>query len=458
MTKLTIFAVAAGLLAGCAGGRPAAVRYGGGIPVAVGLGTEPDFDLEHDPGTDRSFFSWSSVAGSGASSVSLLCVDAAGRELWRAAPAMARGGAGREFEARIAASSSSVFAAWDEVSGGSITLNAEAFGVDGSTLPLKDRIYGLSRVSRGSNAIIPLRGGAAAAAWEDLDPALGTTYVGVAELGPEGVRWQRILGDRSRRERYMAPVVAPSDDGGVLAAFRLIDDGDRGIVVRKFAADGAAWPSDVQASDAFGYKSSAQIISNGRGGAYVVWEDGRNGNIDLYAQQISSAGAVLWRSDGVPLAVTDGNSWNPAIAPDGKGGFFCAWIDDNQGSQWQLKIQRLGPDGRPLWGRDATTVCPSGSRQSVPSLVPDGSGGAIVLWNEDRYGPLDIFAQRFSADGARLWRSGGERVDKSGRDHLFPQVKADGKGGFLVAWKERADGKWGITAQRLDASGARMWK
>ncbi len=457
MIRLSLLIVAAGLLAGCAGGRTAAVRHIR-TPVAEGLRTEPDFDLEHDPGTDRSFFSWTSVSGSGASSVSLLCVDAVGRKLWRAAPAMARGGAGREFEARIAASSTSIFTVWDEVAGGSITLNAEAFGMNGSTLPLKDRIYGLSRVSRGSNVIIPLPGGAAAAAWEDLDPKFDTTYVGVAELGPGGVRWQRIMGDRSRGERYMAPVVAPSDDGGVLAAFRLIDNGDRGIVVRKFSADGSAWPIDVQASDAFGYKSSAQITSNGRGGAYVVWEDGRNGNIDLYAQQISSAGAVLWRSDGVPLAVTDGNSWNPAIAPDGKGGFFCAWIDDNQGSQWQLKIQRLGPAGRPLWGADAVTVCPSDNRQSVPSLVPDGSGGAIVVWDEDRYGPLDIFAQRFSADGARLWPAGGAHVDNSGRDHLFPQVEPDGKGGFLVAWKEKAAGKWAVMAQRLDASGTRVWK
>ncbi len=457
MIRLSLLMAVAGLLAACAGGRPAAVRHWG-ITVAEGMRTEPDFDLEHDPGTDRSFFSWTSVAGSGASSVSLLCVDAAGRELWRAAPAMARGGAGREFEARIAASSSAIFAAWDEVAGGSITLNAEAFGVNGSTLPLKDRIYGLSRVSRGSNVVVPLPGGTAAAAWEDLDPGLDTTYVGVAELGPAGVRWQRIMGDRSRGERYMAPVVAPSGDGGVLAAFRLIDNGDRGIVVRKFSADGSAWPLDVQASDAFGYKSSAQITSNGLGGAYVVWEDGRNGNIDLYAQQISSAGAVMWRTDGVPLAVTDGNSWNPVIAPDGKGGFFCAWIDDNQGSQWQLKMQRLGPDGRPLWGADAVTVCPSDSRQSVPSLVPDGSGGAIVVWNEDRYGPLDIFAQRFSAAGARLWPAGGARVDNSGRDHLFPQVEPDGKGGFLVAWKEKAEGKWRIMAQRLNASCACVWK
>ena len=429
-----------------------------GLLVAEGLADEPAFDLEYEPGTGRSIFAWTSVTGSASSMVSIAAMDETGEVAWRASPRAAETGP-LQFEARVAVASSTVYASWDEALAGAFSLNAAALDADGAQLPLKARIHGLSRANRDKNVIIAAEGNAAALAWEDYDPAANTTYVGVSEVGPGGLRWTRILGDKDGNERYLDPTLAAAGTDGVLAAFRHLHNGDKGIVVRRFNADGSSWADDVQASDAVSYKSNPQLADDGLGGAFVVWEDGRNGSINLYAQHLSSSGDVLWEMGGMPVSVAAGNSWNPVVTPDGGGSFYCAWIDDNKGSKWELKAQRVSRDGTPMWGASGLTVCESQNKQSMPSIVPDGEGGCVLVWNEARDGTLNIFAQRLDPDGELLWDEGGVPVVNPGADHIRPHMVADQDGGFVVAWKQQdRSNKWRIRAQRLDEDGAPLWR
>jgi len=457
--KRLIFAAAPLLFGGCFHNIVVDNPVNRGLLVAGGLAQEPAFDVAFDQDSGLSIFSWTSVTGSTASAVAVAAMDDSGRTVWRAAPMAAETRDPLQFEARVAVASSSVYASWDEYLLGSYSLAASAFDADGNPRPMKPRIHGISRVNRGKNVMIPAEGDSAALAWEDYDPAVKATYVGISELGPGGVRWTRILGDRDEGERYMNPVLAAAGTDGVVAAFRLLHNGDKGIVVRRFNADGTSWDDDVQASDALSYKSNPQIADNGMGGAFVVWEDGRNGSVNLYAQHISSSGAVLWDPGGIPVSVTEGNHWNPVVTPDGGGSFYCAWIDDNKGSKWELKVQRMDRDGTPTWGPEGLTVCESENKQSMPSIVSDGEGGCVIVWNEARDGTLNVFAQRFDPDGNMMWGEGGVPVVSPGADHILPTMVADGNGGFVVAWKQQDAAKqWRIKAQRFNEIGVPLWK
>ena len=430
-----------------------------GLLVVDGLTEEPAFDVEFEPGTGRSIFSWTSVTGSTASVVSIAAVDGTGLAIWKASPMATETRGPLQFEARVAVSSANVFTSWDEYLLGSFSLNAAVLDADGDQLPMKARIHGISKVKRDKNVMVAAEGDSAALAWEDYDPIVKTTYVGVSEVGPGGLRWTRILGDKDENERYLNPVLAPAGADGVLVAFRHLHNGDKGIVVRRFNADGTTWADDAQASDAISYKSNPQLAENGLGGAFVVWEDGRNGSLDLYAQHISSSGAVLWNPGGIPVSVTEGNSWNPVVTSDGGGSFYCAWIDDNKGSRWELKVQRVDRNGTPMWGPGGLTVCESENKQSMPSIVSDGEGGCVLVWNEARDGTLNIFAQRLDPDGERLWEESGVPVVSPGADHIWPHMVADGDGGLVVAWKQQDPAKkWRIKAQRLDEDGVPLWK
>ncbi|HEV8479602.1 MAG TPA: FlgD immunoglobulin-like domain containing protein [Candidatus Eisenbacteria bacterium] len=110
------------------------------------------------------------------------------------------------------------------------------------------------------------------------------------------------------------------------------------------------------------------------------------------------------------------------------------------------------------WATDGTVVCDSAGTQSGPTVVADGTGGTIVAWQDDRSDTLiDIFVQRLSNAGARLWQAGGVslRASVSGSYALSPKsMIADGNGGFIIAWIDaRAEPSSVIHVQRITLAG-----
>ena len=92
------------------------------------------------------------------------------------------------------------------------------------------------------------------------------------------------------------------------------------------------------------------------------------------------------------------------MVPDGFGGAIVAadvYMDDN--SPNDIYAQRVDHDGNLLWGPRAA-VCLAPNYQYAPVLAPDGSGGAIVAWEDYRESGMatrDIYCQRIGASG--LW-------------------------------------------------------
>ena len=62
-----------------------------------------------------------------------------------------------------------------------------------------------------------------------------------------------------------------------------------------------------------------------------------------------------------------------------------------------------------MWEKDGVPVCELQVNQQQPHCIPDGTGGFIVAWWDDRNIFADLYAQRIDADGKALW--GGEDID-----------------------------------------------
>ena len=72
-------------------------------------------------------------------------------------------------------------------------------------------------------------------------------------------------------------------------------------------------------------------------------------------------------------------------------------------------------------------------------LVADGSGGAVVAWQDGRPGAVwDIYAQRLSALGAQRWAPSGNPVCTAAGDQKNISMVADGAGGAIVTWEDHA--------------------
>ena len=95
-----------------------------------------------------------------------------------------------------------------------------------------------------------------------------------------------------------------------------------------------------------------------------------------------------------------------------------------------------------LWAKNGVAVSAADEYQMESDIIPDGSGGAIITWMDDRGGNFDIYAQRLDADGNSLWTADGVPVCTATNTQGGPRIASDGWGGAIITWQDNRDGDW----------------
>jgi len=169
----------------------------------------------------------------------------------------------------------------------------------------------------------------------------------------------------------------------------------------------AVWSTDptvnTAISTAAGDQNSPTIVTDNNGGAIITWYDYRSGNYDIYAQRINASGVVQWTADGVPISTAANSQERPAIVSDGSGGAIVTWYDYRSGTYSDIYAQRIDANGNVLWTTNGMAISTAANNQYYPQIVSDGSGGAIITWEDYRSGNWDIYGQRIDANGNVLW-------------------------------------------------------
>jgi hypothetical protein len=230
-------------------------------------------------------------------------------------------------------------------------------------------------------------------------------------------------------------------------------------IATAFPAAHAQWvPNGVAVCTAYQHQGGPEIIADGEGGAIMTWHDSRV-YYDVYAQRLDPYGVPLWTADGVVVAATIYSQYLPQIASDGAGGAIIVW-QDNRGGNWDIYAQRLNGDGVVLWTANGTPICTVSGDQEYPQIISDGAGGAVIVWEDNRAvgSTFDIYAQRIDATGAALWTPDGVEVCVALEEQRYPQLAADGSGGAIITWQDfRGGTAWDIYAARINSSGSAWW-
>jgi hypothetical protein len=241
------------------------------------------------------------------------------------------------------------------------------------------------------------------------------------------------------------------------------DSGD--IYAQWLSASGTPqWtPNGQLVCDAPGAQGPAAIATDGSEGIFVAWTDLRNSGLgDIYAQRVNASGARQWAWAGVPVCTAWGHQYDVQLVSDGAGGAIVVWADGregNDGISYDIYAQRIGPTGSPMWTSNGVALCTAAHEQIVPKLVPDGSGGAIVVWRDKRVGTAyDVYAQRVNSAGVPQWTANGVALCTAASEQVDPVLVGDLAGGAIVSWYDHRSGSsYDIYAQRIASSGAPQW-
>jgi hypothetical protein len=220
----------------------------------------------------------------------------------------------------------------------------------------------------------------------------------------------------------------------------------------KWAANG------IPVCSTTGNQQSSAITDAGQGNVIIVWEDSRSGNYDIYAQKIDSSGNVLWAVNGVSVCAKSTNQKNPKVISDDNGGALIVW-EDSVNNYWDVYAQRISASGAVLWTTTGATICAASNTQINPKIERDGSGGAIITWQDKRNNSdYDIFAQRIDNNGTIMWSVDGVGICNAINTQSNPRIEPDGSGGAIIGWIDKRNAvDYNIYGQRIDAGGAVQW-
>jgi hypothetical protein len=179
----------------------------------------------------------------------------------------------------------------------------------------------------------------------------------------------------------------------------------------------------------------------------VVWSDQRNGSTDIYGARVSPSGVVL-DSSGIAISTNNYDQSYPAVASDTTGS-LVVW-EDRRNNPTDIFGARVTRDGIVL-DTLGIPISVEPGYQNTPCIASEGAG-FMAAWTDRRSGIYQVYGSRIS--------SAGEVLDPGGiaiaiRDSLQenPAVTGDGAG-FLVAWDASQGLRTRIFSNRVSPSGA----
>src|SRR5258706_12752255 len=89
------------------------------------------------------------------------------------------------------------------------------------------------------------------------------------------------------------------------------------------------------------------------------------------------------------------------------------------------------------WSHDPhvnNPVCTAAGHQTEPGIVTDGSGGAIITWEDYRTGidSANIYAQRIDATGRVRWMTDGASISTARHTLGLPAIAVGGAAGAIL--------------------------
>jgi hypothetical protein len=243
----------------------------------------------------------------------------------------------------------------------------------------------------------------------------------------------------------------PDGDGGVITTWVGGPWPNYKVYVQKLDADGhPQWlpASGLQVCPAYDFQEMSSLISDGQGGAFIAWRDKRYFiDYNVVAQHVDRSGNLMWSDSGLVICDAAADQDGISMALDGEGNVYFLWQDFRSGLALHVYMQKVTPEGEILCEPNGFPICVGDHDRSHPAMVSDTGDGVYVAWEVYQGGEQaisDIFGTHMNGDCeiASGWTANGDTVNNELYWQERPGIGPDGTGGAIVAWEDaRSSGK-----------------
>jgi len=195
------------------------------------------------------------------------------------------------------------------------------------------------------------------------------------------------------------------------------------------------------------YNQSWPAVASTGTVSFVTWADSRSGLSDIYGTIVSNGG-VVQQPSGIAISTSSGDETHPAVAAGGSE-FFVVW-DYSIPSGFDIYGARVSSGGVVL-DPSGIVISTSIFDQRYPGVAYSGSN-YLVAWEDTRAGVFpDIYCARLNVGGTVLDTS-GIRISDGTQTEDWCAVAYSGSS-YLVAWEDNRYGPFDIFAARVTTGG-----
>jgi hypothetical protein len=209
---------------------------------------------------------------------------------------------------------------------------------------------------------------------------------------------------------------------------------------------------------------SGQMVRSGDDALIIGWRSARRGvpYSSIYLQKVDHSGKNFWEADGTPLCPYPANQDAFSMVEDGYGGAVVVWEDYRHGLDAPaIYAQRINMRGEPLWGVEGLRVCDFKAGQRKPRVISDLENGFYIVWEDFRQGneAADLYGQLLDLSGRLRWRGQGMPITTAPGIQQNFTLATDEKHFLYLVWEDFRNGVyWNLHAQKLDQSGNFFWR
>lgn len=260
------------------------------------------------------------------------------------------------------------------------------------------------------------------------------------------------------------PDIVPSLAGDVVVSWvRDISQymSPRHIQVQRFASDGSpVWGSVLNLFDEvavpLGYHPKIQ--SDEVGGLVAAWHASVNNLHSSRFQHVDADGGELYPHNGIPVSTAAMMHVDPTLAYHPESGeAFIFWNERNAGQTlWGIYGQRISNAGLRQWGDQGRALLPvNDTYQSYPRAV-SCTGGAMVFVAEEPAAAYSehLIGMRVDQDGAMVWPDSPIEISSVLSSKARYPVIVTGDEMAVLVWEDDRNGTVDLFAQNVNADGS----